>query len=181
MLVAKESARARVHGGDQHEPCGERDGSGRASDRHASLFKRLTQHLEGASIELGHLVEEQHAVVRQRDLTRPRNGAATNERHIRDRVMRRAKRPLTEKADARWQCASHGMDRRALQRFVERERRQDRSQPPRHHRLSGTGRALQQEVVPTSSCDFERTTREQLSSHVCKITVSRVARFSGGS
>src|SRR5262245_13249091 len=103
MLVTKESARARVHRCNEHEPGREGHGSSGARDRDASLFKRLTQHLEGASIEFRHLVEKQHTVVRQRDLTRPRNSPTTNKRHIRDGVMRRTKRPLTEKADARRQ------------------------------------------------------------------------------
>ena len=37
-----------------------------------ALFERLAQHLERAPAELRHLVEEQHAVVREADLARPR-------------------------------------------------------------------------------------------------------------
>ena len=71
------------------------------------------------------------------------DGAASNERDIRHGVMRRAKRPFTEQANARRQRAGDRVDGRALQRLVERERRKNRSQPPRHHRLARARRPFQ--------------------------------------
>ena len=65
----------------------------RARDRDAPFLERLPQHFEHAAIELRHLVEKQHAVVRERDLARPRNGAAADERDVGHGVMRRAERP----------------------------------------------------------------------------------------
>jgi len=50
--------------------------------------------LEGAPAEFGHLVEEQHAGMRQADLARPRHLPAADERDVRDRVMRCAERPV---------------------------------------------------------------------------------------
>jgi hypothetical protein len=44
-----------------------------------------------AAIELRHLVEKQHAVVREGDLSRPWNRAAADERNVRDGVVRCAK------------------------------------------------------------------------------------------
>ena len=180
MLVAEEPARTRVHRRDQHEPRGEDGGPRRAGDRDAPFLERLTQHLEHAAIELRHLVEEEHAVVRERDLAGPRDRAAADERDVRDGVMRRAKRPLAEQAHAGRQRAGDRMDRRALQRFVERQRRQDRSQPPRQHRLAGAGRARQQQVVAAGRRDFERAAREQLPAHVGKIAFACVRRCRGG-
>ena len=61
--------------------------------RDAALFQRLAQHLQHAALELRHLVEEQHAVVREADFARPRLRAAADQRDVRDRVVRRPKRP----------------------------------------------------------------------------------------
>ena len=78
--VARVAARARVHRGDQHEARGEDRGPGGAGDRHRAVFERLAQRLERPTVELRHLVEEQHAVVREADLAGPRERAAADER-----------------------------------------------------------------------------------------------------
>ena len=100
--------------------------------RTAALFDRLSEHFEHVPAELGHLVEEQHAVVRQADLARPRVLPAADERHIRDRVVWRSKRPLGQQTRARRQESGHGVDRRRFERLVEGQRRQDGRDAPRH-------------------------------------------------
>jgi IS5 family transposase len=60
----------------------------------------LPQRLEHATIELRHLVEKQHAVMREADFSWPRRAAAADERDVRDGVMRRAKRALGQQPDA---------------------------------------------------------------------------------
>ena len=57
-------------------------------------LERLAQHLEHAPIPFRQLVEEQHAVMRERDLAGARIAAAADERDAARRVMRRAKRAL---------------------------------------------------------------------------------------
>ena len=69
--------------------------------RTRSFLERLPQHLEHVPAELRHLVEEQHAVVRQADLAGPRVLPAADERDVRDRVVRRAERPLGDAGRAR--------------------------------------------------------------------------------
>ena len=59
-----------------------------------SAFERFAQNLDGASVELGEFVEEQDAVVRQRDFTRLRVTAAADQRDSRYRVMWRLERTL---------------------------------------------------------------------------------------
>ena len=66
--------------------------------RTRSFLERLAQHLEHAAAELRHLVEKEHAVMRQADLAGPGVLPAADERDIRDRVMRRAERPLGDQA-----------------------------------------------------------------------------------
>ena len=61
-LIEKEYAE---QGKSKHE-VGREDGSARRTgDRDAAVLERLAQHLERASIELRHFVEEEHAVVRE--------------------------------------------------------------------------------------------------------------------
>ena len=71
----------------------------------AAGLEGFAQHFEHVAVELGQLVEEQHAVMRERDLSGPRHRAAADQRDRRCRVVRRAER-------ARLPCAA---DRRDLQ------------------------------------------------------------------
>ena len=87
---------------------------------------RLAKDFEHVTAELRHLVEEEHAVVREADLAGPRMLPAADERHVRDRVMRRPERALGQQSRAGRQEPGHGMDRRRLERLVERQRREDR-------------------------------------------------------
>ena len=63
--VALVAARAGVHRRHQHEAGGENSRARRAGDRDPAVLQRLAQDLEDPAIELRHLVEEQHAVVRE--------------------------------------------------------------------------------------------------------------------
>jgi len=65
-----------------------------------ATFQRLAQHLEHVTAELRQLVEEENAVVRQRDFTRPRHRPAADQRLRRRRMMRRAHRTLIHQRDA---------------------------------------------------------------------------------
>jgi hypothetical protein len=64
-LVTGKSTRTWIHRGHQDEPSRKYCRPCRSGDCHATFFERLPEDLEHASIELGHLVEEQDAVVRQ--------------------------------------------------------------------------------------------------------------------
>ena len=70
--MAELAARTRVHRGDQLEARREIGAPRRARDRDAAGLERLAQRFEAGSLPLGQLVQEQHAVVRERDLARPR-------------------------------------------------------------------------------------------------------------
>ena len=62
VRVGKISAGAGVHRRYEHEGGRVGDRGHRAGDRHLSVFERLAQHLEGVSLELRDLVEEEHCV-----------------------------------------------------------------------------------------------------------------------
>src|SRR5208283_1334518 len=70
-----------------------------ARDRDLPRLERLAQGVERLRLELGQLVQEQHAVVRERNLAGPRLRAAADERRHGGGVVRRAKRtPIGELA-----------------------------------------------------------------------------------
>ena len=69
-----------------------------------------------AALELGKLVEEQHAAVRERDLAGSRRIAASEQTGRARRVMRRAERPLAGERTA--QRPGHAVDARDLERLV---------------------------------------------------------------
>jgi hypothetical protein len=68
------AARARVGRGDEQERGGELEGAVDAIDRDGALLQRLAQPLDGRARELGELIEEQDAVVGERDFARARRG-----------------------------------------------------------------------------------------------------------
>ena len=61
------------------EAARELDRVARAGDPHRAVLERLAQRLERAAPELGQLVEEEHAVVGERDLARARRVAAADQ------------------------------------------------------------------------------------------------------
>ena len=164
-----EAARAGVHRADQHEPCGERRGAGRACYANQALLEWLPQHVERAPRELAHLVEEQHAFVREADLAGTGELPSADERDVRDGVVRRAERPLREEADPRRQQPRDRVHRARLQCLVERQRRQDARHAPRHHRLAGAGWANHEDVVAAGCRDFERAARQGLRQHIGEV------------
>ncbi|MNT50589.1 hypothetical protein D3C72_1875150 [compost metagenome] len=74
------AARAGVHRRDELEAGGEVGVAGGAGDGDAAGFQRLAQDFQHSAVELRQFVEEQHAVVRQRDLARARVAAAADHR-----------------------------------------------------------------------------------------------------
>ena len=88
-------------------------------DRHRAVFQRLAEHFQRAAVELGQLVEKQHAVVRQADLARRGRRAAADQAGVADRVVRRAIGPRGQQrlarlaaGPSRCRCASSRSTRR---------------------------------------------------------------------
>src|SRR4051794_14269897 len=92
--------------------------------------------------------------MRERDLTRSRNGAATDEPRWRDRVVRRAERTLAgEPASS---DTDDALNPRDLDCLVEVGWWQQPGQPSREHRLPRAWRPDHQDVVSTRGCDLQR-------------------------
>ena len=74
------SAAARVHAGDQHEPRRISDAVVDARNGDVAGFQRLAQRIQNLRGEFRHFVEEQHAVMGERNFARPRAQAAADQR-----------------------------------------------------------------------------------------------------
>ena len=133
--VAVPAARAGVHRRDELEAGREDDRPPDPRDRDPALLQRLAQRLQRGPVELGQLVEEEHAVVREGDLARRHPRPAADERRVRGGVVGRAER------------ARRGRGRgRALRR---RPRRRSSPRAPRRRRAAAAGPGS---CGPASSC-----------------------------
>ena len=131
-------------------------------------LERLAQRLQDVPPVLGQLVQEQHAVMRERDLARPQASAAADDRRRRGAVMRRAERPATPFGDRRKRPRER-MQHRAFERLGVVERRQQSRQALRQHALAGAGRPDEQQAVPSRRRDLERALRRGLAAHVGEV------------
>ena len=119
--------------------------------------------------------------MREADFSRPRPRPAADESCVRNRVMRGAKRPPRHQAGARRQEPCHRMDRRHIDRLVERERRQDSRHTPRHHRLARTGWSDDEQVVAARTGYFNCPTREELPANIRQVRARRAVWKVAGS
>ena len=83
--------------------------------------------------KFGQLVEEEQAVVGQRDLAGARHDAAADEAGVGDGVVRRAEGPLRDQAGAGIEHAGDGVNLGGFERFLEGERGQDGGQALGQH------------------------------------------------
>ena len=121
-----------------------------------AVLERLAQRLERRPLELGELVEEQHAAMREARLARPEVRPAADDRGGRGAVVGRAERRACDERLLVVHEAGDRVDPRHLERGGRVERRQDPGQPAREHRLPRTGRAAEEDVVPARRCQLER-------------------------
>ena len=106
--------------------------------------------------------------MRERDLARPRAQSAADQRWHARRMVRAAERPHVGERAAFEHAGDRG-DHRDFEQLRRRERRQDRGQPRREHRLAGAGRADHQEIVPAGRRDLERALGALLALDVLEI------------
>ena len=117
-------------------------------------------------------------MVRQADLARARHALpAADQSRVGNGVMRRAKRPVMQKAAASPQNAGDAVDLGGLDGLGEGQRRQGSRETLGQHRLPGTGRADHQDVVRTGGRHFQRPFGHGLAPDVAKI--ERGACFHG--
>ena len=132
-------AAAGVHGTDQHEAAGQRQGAGGAGDGHKAVLQRLAQRLQRRLAELRQLVQKQHAVVRQGYLAGAGDTAAAGQGDGGGRVVGAAEGAGVHQRVGGVGHARHRVDLRSLQRLSAGHVRQDGGQPPRQHGLARAG------------------------------------------
>src|ERR1700674_1298938 len=105
------SARARIHGGNEHEAGREAGRPGGASDGDGAFLNRLAEHLQNIPWKLRELVEKQPAVMREADLAGAGDACASaDQARIRGRVMRRAEGRFMNQAAAASEKAGDAVD-----------------------------------------------------------------------
>jgi transposase len=166
--MAQVAAGARIHCGDELEARGELRAPRGTRHRDAAALERLTQDFQHATVELGELVEEQHAMQRKRDLPRPGQAAAADQRCRGCGVVRRPERPAPPAPQIE-AAIDKRLHRGGLERLGLGHRWQDARQAGRQHRLAGTRRADQQQAVPASGREFERPAGLRLPGHVGEV------------
>ncbi len=167
--VAAARARAQVHGRDELKPGREDREAGGPRDRDAAVLEWLAQRLERGALELGQLVQEEHAPVREARLSRPRPGPAADDRGHRRAVVRRAEgRPRDQRPLGRQEPGDR-VDAGHLELVARLQRRQDRREAAAEHRLPGSRRACQQQVVTSGRRELERAARPFLAAHVRQV------------
>ena len=76
-----------VHRANEHEVGGIVNGKPRSADRNMSVLERLAEYLQNVPGEFSQLIEEQDAVVCQRDFAGSRNTATPDECCVGDGMM----------------------------------------------------------------------------------------------
>jgi nitroreductase len=178
--IAAGAARAEIHG--PNEPYSRREDTLPLDTRNGDdpVLERLAERLESRPLELAELVQEKDASVSEARLARTRPRAATHDRSGGSRVVRRAKGRAVEQGPACREQAGDRVDPRDLERFLERQRRQDPRQAPGQHRLARPGRASEEEVVPPGSRELERPAGALLTADVREIRVASVRAWLHG-
>src|SRR5205807_2770612 len=177
LSVPPETALARIHRSDEYESRRIRRGTAGARDRDRVLLEWLAKRIEDASRELGDLVQEERAAVREAHLAWSWRRPAADEREVRRGVVRGAERTRGEDGMARVRETGHAVDRARRDGLGIVERRKYRLESAREHRLASTGRADEEKVVTARRGDLERALGSFLPRDVRE--VHRVARRGG--
>ncbi len=148
---------------------GKTDGNGGACDGDAPVLEGLAHNFEHVALELGKLVEKEHAVVAERNFSGARNRAAADQAGVADGVVRGAKRARANESARVFEKAGNAVDARGFDGFVERHRRKDAGNALGEHRLSGARRADEQDVVTAGAGNLQSALGRHLAAHVAKV------------
>jgi hypothetical protein len=129
----------------------------------------LAEGFEHVTPKLQHLVEKEHAVMREAHLSWSRRVAAPDEPGVGNRVVRRAKGAAPDECASRGQRPGDGVHCGDLQRLPLGERGQDAREAAREHRLPRSGRTGEQCVVSARCGNLERAFRCLLAGDVTHV------------
>ena len=148
-----------------------------------AVFEGLSQHLEHRARKLGKFIEEEYAVMCQRNLARHGVRTAADHGDGRYGVVRGAERAHSHQPRPTAQLTGNRVNLCSLEGLAKCERRHNRRQSLCHHRLTRAGRTDKQYVVPTGAGDFEGTFHIFLAFYIAeiKVEVPGLARKLGAS
>jgi len=175
--IAEVSARAWIHRGHEHELGRKCDAAGGARDRDFAVFERLAHDFERGAFKLGELVEKKDAMMGQTHFARRRNGGAAEQADVGNGVVRRAKGPRGDEGLFAAQHSGNAVDLGALDRFLDRHRRDDGGDAFRQHRFPGSGRADHEQVVAAGDGHFDCALHVSLPFHVAEVDFVILMRF----
>jgi len=118
-----------------------------------SVLQWSSQHFNGFSVELGQFIQEQDAIVGQRDFSWLQSSVA-NQPCCADGVVWGTKRPYTSESTASGEYASHGVNPSDFNGFFGRQCWQDCWHSGRQHGFSAARRADHQQIVTSSGSDL---------------------------
>jgi hypothetical protein len=143
----EKSTCAGIHRANQDKVGRKAERPGGPADHDRVVLERLAHDLEDLLVKLGHLIEEQHAAVGQRDLAGLRIAPAADQPGVGDGVVGRAKGPVADQWHIRRQQPLDRVDLGDLEGLVQRQRRQDRGHAACQQSLARAGRPAHQDVV----------------------------------
>jgi hypothetical protein len=119
------------------------------------VFERLAHDFKHVAREFGEFIEEEQAVMGERDFTGTWDDASADEASVRDRVMGRAKGPLGNESGRGVEDSGDGVYLGGLERFFKGERSKNGRQALGEHCLAGARRADHEDVVTSGSSNLE--------------------------
>lgn len=153
--VPQVAAGTGVHRRDQLKAGGVVDLAVGPGDGDMAVFQGFAQHLQGMAIELGELVEEEHAAMGEGDLAGFWVAAAPHQGRRRGGVVGGAEGPLTPARGPEGVVVGDRVDGGALQRLLLVHRRQDAGEAGGQHRLAGAGGADIEQRMGAGGGDFK--------------------------
>src|SRR5947199_5121565 len=176
LQVAEIAAGAGIHRRNEHELRRKSDAARCARHGHLPVFEWLAHDFQRRSFKLGQLIEKQNTIVSDAYFTGIRKRAATKQANVAYSVMRITKRSRRDERSFRIEQASDAMDLRRLNRFLERQRRNNGRNTFGQHRFSRPGRADHQSVVTAGDGHFNRALHVALTLDITEIDVVTLVR-----
>ena len=149
------AAGAGVHGSHQLEIGGESQRALRPADGDDLVLDGLAHHFQDTRAELGQLVQEEHAAVRQGNLAGMRPVAPAHQPGMRDGVVWGAEGAVLDEGGVRRELVGDRIDAGHVQGFLDAHARQDTGHGACQQGLAGSGWTDHQDIVRPCRGDFQ--------------------------
>ena len=167
--ITPPTAGARVCGPHQHSLAREAQRLFGASDQHLTALQRLPQLIQHRATKFRQLIEKQHAVMGQGELTRPGAKASTHQGCCSTAVVRRPPGRLVQQRSSSRSQTHHGVDVAHHQGLLVIQGRQQPQQGRGQHRFAAPGWSHQQQVMAAGRRHFHGAASLALAQHLLQI------------